>query len=406
MRKIAVIGGGAGGLFAALHASKEAKKKKIEARIVLFEGEDRVGKKLSITGSSMCNITNSEPFETFITRYHDKEKEIRDILSSYTVEDTRRFLESINIPLTTREDKKVFPSSFSAHQVIDELTSSCLSMEVIIERNRRISEVRRIGSTFVLHCKDEEYSPFDAVIIATGGFTYPQTGSRGDGYNLARSLGHSIEELRPGLTKIKVEDKALHALSGLTVEDVIVQCDTQKEVEGALLITHTGLSGPVIINNSRNFPKNGTIRVNYIRKTLKETAAEISGLCSRFGSKQFSSVLHSFGLSSSLLEYLCLKHEIDGRRKAAEVGKKVMMKAAAALTSDTYRYTTEGLENTGMISRGGIPTKEISLDTMESAIVPSLYFCGEVIDIDGETGGYNLQFAFSSGAIAGKSCIR
>jgi predicted Rossmann fold flavoprotein len=138
----------------------------------------------------------------------------------------------------------------------------------------------------------------------------------------------------------------------------------------------------------------------------KETQQKITSLCNEHGSKMFITILHTFGLPSAFIDYLVEKTGIEGRRKAAEIGKKAIIAIAKILTQDSFEISSEGTEKTAMISRGGVPLEEISLATMESKITSSLYFCGEVVDIDGETGGYNLQFAFSSGAIAGKSCIK
>ncbi len=406
MRNIAIVGGGASGLFAALHAAYEAKSREIECRIELFEGEEKVGKKLAITGSSMCNITNSEPFEKMVKRYHDKETQIRQILSSYSVNETKKIFTSLNVPLVTREDGKIFPASFKSSDVISSLLKECQKHHIIISKGRRITSVAKEKEGFSLYCNEQCYSYYDALIIATGGLTYPHTGSRGDGYRFAQQLGHTIENLKVGLTKVKVADERLNSLSGLTLEKVSIQCKGEEKKEGPLLITHDGLSGPVIINNSRNFPLQGKVTINYINMSSKEAQQKITTLCNEHGSKMFISILHTFPLPSAFIDYLVEKTNIEGRRKAAEIGKKSIIAIAKALTQDSFEISCKNLEKSAMITRGGVSVEEISLETMESKLTPSLYFCGEVVDIDGETGGYNLQYAFSSGAIAGKSCIK
>jgi predicted Rossmann fold flavoprotein len=403
VKKIAIIGGGASGLFAALHAAKEAKS---DYHIEIFEGQDRVGKKLAITGSSMCNVTNDEPFDAMVKRYHDKEEPIRKVLSTFTVEETKKYFKSIHLPLVTREDGKVFPASFRAKDVIQALVNECKKYSIIISTQMRIKAIQKESDGFSLYCGEKIFSSFDAVILATGGFTFPNTGSKGDGYLLAQSMGHTIEPLRVGLSGTTIEDNALHQLSGLTLENVTIQLPNRELRKGSLLITHEGLSGPVIINNSRYLPIKGELSLNYINVSGKEAQKKITSLCNENGSKMFVTILHSFNLPSSFIDYLIEKNGIDGRRKAAEIGKKSIIAIATSLTKDTYKISLEKMENKAMVSAGGISLEEISLQTMESTIVPSLYFCGELLDIDGETGGYNLQFAFSSGAIAGTSCIK
>lgn len=409
---IAIIGGGASGLFSALHAAIEKEQSNKDISITVFESQDKAAKKLLITGSSQCNITNSAPLKEMKKHYHEKGKEIESILTSYSVKETLQFFKHIGLHHTTREDGKVFPSSFRSMDVINVLLKECHSHNIHITYNTRIEKIEHSNNTFTLYSNNTLINTFDAVIIATGGFTFPRTGSKGDGYRIAKEMGHTIITPRVALTGVKVNDPSLAFLSGLTIENSVVEITKNNWKKGSLLITHDGLSGPVIINNSRYLTTKDTIKVCYLigtdgeRRVAKDLQKEIATLCQSMGKSMFKTVLATYSIPSSLLEYLLEKNKIDGKKKASEVGKKALFAIATSLTQDEFVINIDTMEHKAMVTCGGIPIDEMNLTTMKSKIVPHLYFCGEILDIDGETGGYNLQLAWSSGAISGKEAIK
>ncbi|NCB00787.1 MAG: aminoacetone oxidase family FAD-binding enzyme [Spirochaetia bacterium] len=409
-QSIAIIGGGASGLYSALHAAREAHSK--EVSITIFEANSQGGRKLLITGSSQCNITNSAPVSELITHYHDKKKEIETILNAYSTKETLRTFTQLGLNLTTRDDKKVFPSSFDARDVLHVLLKGIQSENIQIRYQQRIEKVIYENNSFSLYHNNTNIGSFDALIIATGGFTFPKTGSKGDGYHISSLLGHSIVKPQVALTGVKVKDNSLHSLSGLTIENTSVEIRPNEWKKGSLLITHEGLSGPVIINASRYLSTGNTIRISYLtdqngeRRGAKEVQKEITLLCEKMNKSLFKTVLYTLPIPSSLIDYLLEKNNIDGNKKASEVGKKTLKAIAISLTQDVFSLNKDHMENKGMITTGGVSLSEIELSTMQSTIVPHLFFCGEVIDIDGETGGYNLQLAWSTGAIAGREAVK
>ena len=410
-QNIAIIGGGASGLFSALHASITKELLHKDVSITLFESQESLARKLLITGSSQCNITHSSPQGEMITHYHDKEKEVDSILTHYSVKETIQYFKHIGVPLTTREDGKIFPSSFSSKDVLHALLKECKKHNIHINYNSRIEKITHCDNSFTLYTNNSQITSFDTVIIATGGFTFPRTGSKGDGYKLAKEMGHTIITPKVALTGVKTHDNALYNLSGLTLESTAVEITNNNWKNGSLLITHEGFSGPVIINNSRYLNNGDTIKVCYlvdkkgVRRMAKELQKEIASLCQSMGKSMFKTVLATYPLPSSLIEYLLEKNNIDGKRKASEVGKKDFSAIASSLTQDSFLIHLDNMEHKAMITCGGISLNEVHLATMESTIVPRLYFCGEILDIDGETGGYNLQIAWSTGAISGRNAM-
>lgn len=412
MKRVAIIGGGASGLFSALHAAIEKEKSNTDISITIFESQEKVAKKLLITGSSQCNITNSAPLDEMKKHYYEKEKEIESILTTHSVEKTLQFFNHIGLSHTIRDDKKVFPSSFKSIDVIKSLQRQAQAHNILIIYNTRIDEVKHTNNLFSLYSNNTLINTFDAVILATGGFTFPRTGSKGDGYRLAQQVGHSIVTPRFALTGVQVNDVAIHSLSGLTIEKCAIEIEHGNWKKGSLLFTHEGLSGPVIINNSRYLSSNSTMKVCYLvdkrgeGRKGKEVQKEIASLCQRMGKSMFKTVLATYPLPHSLLEYLLNKNNIDGKKKASEVGKRDLIAISSSLTKDEFIITIDNMESKAMVTCGGVSLDEIDLMTMESTIIPHLYFCGEIIDIDGETGGYNLQLAWSTGAISGKEAIK
>ncbi len=411
-KRIAIIGGGASGLFSALHAAIIREEMLKDVSITIFEGNREPARKLLITGSSQCNITHDSPIKEMIKHYHEHEKEVGIILNAYSPKETLRYFKSIGLQVTTREDGKIFPASFQSRDVLTALLRMCEKFNIEIQYQKRISSIERKDSLFTLYTQNSLVGTFDALIIATGGMTFPKTGSKGDGYLLASSLGHTLTPQKVGLSGIRVRDDDLHLLSGITLENVHVEIQKGIWKKGSLLITHDGLSGPVIINNSRYLTTGDSIQICYLndakgdRRSSKEVQKEITRLSESMNKNLFKTVLSSLPIPSSFIDYLLAKNNLDGKRKSSEVGKKSFQRIATALTQDSYIIDIANMESKGMITSGGINLDEVDLRTMQSTIIPHLYFCGEVIDIDGETGGYNLQLAWSTGAIAGKEAFK
>ncbi len=401
---IAVVGGGAGGLYAASHAALATRQRGIEPSIHIFEKNPSVGKKLAITGSSQCNLTHDSDVREMAEHYYEHTREMLSILSRHTPEDTIRFFREHGLSLITRDDGKVFPSSFDAREVVETLKSICLENNVAIHTSSQVTAIRHEDGEFLLSFQEGTFSA-RSLIIATGGFTYQNTGSTGDGYTFARSLSHSVITPRLSLCPVKVTSTFSPDLSGITLEETQVNIGGKVRGTGSLLFTHTGLSGPAILHSSRYMKRQDTIRVSYVPMSESQMVNWIREKCGNEGKKQLITILQETGLPRRLLAYALSSCHVDETRKGAEVGKKIMTEIARQLSSMPFDISLKGMNSRAMVSAGGVDLTEIDLKTMESRFVPRLYFCGEVLDLDGETGGYNLQAAWSTAAIAGDHCI-
>ncbi len=402
---IAIIGGGASGLYAAAHAALASHQQGKSLSIQIFEKNPAVARKLAITGSSQCNLTHDSSAEVMAEHYYEHQETMRKILSIHDSTATMKFFASHGLSLTTRHDGKVFPSSFDARDVITVLTSILETNGVRIHTSSTVSTVRHDSGRYVLTCADGSEFVSDALIIATGGFTYPVTGSTGDGYRFAKKLSHTITPIHPALSPVKVTGTFSSALSGITLEQAFVYAGGKRRGPEALLFTHLGLSGPVILHSSRYMNTQDTIKVSFIDKSEKAMYQEIRSLCAREGRKQLITILLETGLPRRLLEFILSANGIDPSRKGAETGRQSLLRISRDITGMSFDVSLTGMTGRAIVSAGGISTGEVDLQTMESTLHPHLYFCGEVLDIDGETGGYNLQAAWSTAAIAAEHCI-
>ena len=402
---IAIIGGGASGLHAASHAALQARKQDRKVSIHIFEKNPGIAKKLAITGSSQCNLTHDMSPQEMAEHYYEHNRTMRTILSKYDAYETIGFFISHGLSLTTREDGKVFPSSFDAQDVIQVLTTILEANDVEIHTSSPVSALTYDAGHYILTLPEDKEFTSDALIIATGGFTYPDTGSTGDGYRLARGLMHTITPLRLALSPVKVTSTFSSSLSGITLEKVAVYAGGKRRGPQPLLFTHQGLSGPVILHSSRFMNTQDTIKVSFIDTHEQEMYEQIRTLCSREGKKQLLTLLQTTALPRRLLEFILTSNGIDGSRKGAEIGKEALRRISRDLTGMSFDISLKGMTSRAMVTSGGISIKEIDLRSMESKLYPRLYFCGEILDLDGETGGYNLQAAWSTSAIAAEHCL-
>ena len=402
---IAIIGGGASGLYAAAHAALQARQQARKVSIHIFEKNPCVAKKLAITGSSQCNLTHELSPQEMAEHYYEHNRAMRSILSRHSAYNTISFFTSHGLTLTTREDGKVFPSSFDARDVIQVLTTILEENDVEIHTSSPVSAITYCSGHYTLTVPHNREFTADALIIATGGFTYPDTGSTGDGYRLAKGLSHTVTPLCLALSPVKVTGTFSSSLSGITVENAVVYAGGQRRGPEALLFTHQGLSGPVILHSSRFMNTQDIIRVSFIDTDEQVMYEQIRTHCAREGKKQLLTMLLSTALPRRLLEFILTSNGIDGSRKGAEIGKQVLRRISRDLTGMSFEVSLNGMAGRAIVTSGGISIKEVELSTMESKLYPHLYFCGEVLDLDGETGGYNLQVAWSTSAIAAGHCL-
>ena len=409
--KVLVIGGGPAGMIAAIMASKSG------ANVLLFEKMRSVGRKLSITGKGRCNITNAAPINEFIDNIPGNPKFLYSVFNEFSNEDVIKFFNNIGVGTKVERGERIFPVSDKAMEVVDKLKKEMDKCKVKVIVNSPVKEIV-VEDGIVKGIRTDKFYEADKVILATGGKSYPTTGSTGDGYLLAQKLGHTITKLKPSLVPIEFyESKELQGLSLKNV-GISIKC-LDKEIYsdfGEMLFTHFGVSGPTILSASAHL-----LRVKNIENLMKERKVKLVidlkpalsnekldiRLISDFEKnkrKQFKNCLNDL-LPAKLIPYIVKvsginpEKQIDGLTK--EERKKLLeLFKGLEFTLKDFRSIDEAI-----VTAGGINIKEINSKTMESKIVKGLYFAGEIIDVDAYTGGFNLQIAWSTGVAAGRNCV-
>ncbi|MBU5439090.1 NAD(P)/FAD-dependent oxidoreductase [Tissierella sp. MSJ-40] len=399
--KIIIIGGGAAGMMAALSARRNG------GEVLILERNDRVGKKILATGNGRCNYTN---LNLSINNYHGKNPKFAySPLSQFNVEKTIDFFEKLGITPAVEDNGKVFPLSFQSSSVLDILRFELDYEGVEVITGAFVAEIKK-KNKFKVTLKDGKSFEGDKVIIATGGMASPNTGSDGNGYTLCKSVGHTIVDVFPGLVQLKLEGNLFNQLDGVKfVGAASLYQDKRliKEDKGDILFTNYGISGPPILQLSR-------IALEYLNKG-KEVEIKVSIIHTKSEEELFDYLIYRFelmpkktieialvGLINKRLILPILKETtIDKNKNVANLSKEEILKIAKILTD--WRFKVIGSKSWGnaQVTAGGISTNEINSSTMESKIIKGLYLVGEVIDIDGDCGGFNLQWAWSSGYIAG-----
>jgi len=409
---LAIIGGGPAALMAAITAANVVHG----ISITICERNDRLGKKLLVTGNGQCNLTHAIDVASLFGHFGNNGKFLRQAFNALSPEKTMEMFETWNLPLAIREDGKVFPASFHSGDVLQTLLEQIRKHDIHVLYNWHVNEVIRTTSGFTLINSHKESLTAKTLILATGGITYPATGSTGDGYAIASSLGHTIITPHPALTPVKTVDTSITQLSGVSFEDVIISkvnhTGTSILSKGSLLVTHEGLSGPAILHVSRYVSTNDTISVCFIPGENKEVpdkqtfAKYLLALAATAGAKQLKTLLASLPISHSFIEWMLAKLHIDQNRKAAEISKIQYMSIAEVLVDSHFVVSLDSCLSKAMVTAGGVALTEIKTSSMESKICPHLFIVGELLDLDGDTGGFNLQVAWSTGYLAGLHAVK
>jgi len=406
---IIVIGGGPAGLMAAGRAGE------LGARTTLIEKNQRLGTKLLLTGGGRCNVTNSAGMKGFIEAFGRNGKFLYRALSVFSNQNLTGFLHSHGVPTRTDPDGKIFPSDDKAQSVLAALTGYLRHGQVTVNCGAGAeSLLLRDGSAEGVKLADGAILRASRIIIATGGLSYPKTGSTGDGYAMAKQCGHTIVPLRPGLTALESDEPFIKDLQGLTLQNVniavLVNGRKAAAEKGDLLFTHFGVSGPKLLVMSGAAvdalqTPGGKVEISLnLAPDLapEELTAAIQKYFSENGAKMLASYLKET-LPASLAPVLERRSGIDRTKKCAAI-TGAERKIIAGLLGDFRLHITRPRPlQEATVTRGGVNLTEINPLTMESRLVRGLYFCGEVLDLDGITGGYNLQEAFSTGYLAGQS---
>ena len=404
--RIIVIGGGAAGMMAALAAKAHG------SEVLILERNDRVGKKLLATGNGRCNYTN---INLNINNYHGNNPKFSYVgLSEFNVDKTIEFFEKLGITPAIEENGKVFPLSFQASSVLDVLRYEIEDRGIELITEAQVSEIKRKNGFSVI-LKDKTTFIGDKVIIATGGMALPSSGSDGSGYTICKKLGHTITDVFPGLVQLKLESNFLRSLDGVKffgIAGIYIDNKLILEDKGDILFTSYGISGPPILQLSRtaldylNKGKNVELKVSIIHtKTEEELFEYILNRFSFMPKKTIETGL--IGLINKRLIIPILKEiNIDKEKIILSLSKEEIRKLTNILIS--WRFKVVGSQSWGnaQITAGGVNTDEVDDKTMESKIVKGIYIVGELLDIDGDCGGFNLQWAWSSGYIAGLNAAR
>ena len=402
-RTVAIIGGGPAGMMGAIYASING------ASVTLFEKNDRLGKKLAITGKGRCNITNDCENSEFLKNVISNPKFLYASISNFTTSDTKDFFENAGVPLKTERGRRVFPVSDKAIDIVNALKKALSDYGVTIKNEKAVKILTENGKVTGLKTSRGEYT-FDAVIVATGGASYTGTGSDGDGFRFAKELGHEIMPLVPSLVPLETTED-VSEIMGVSLKNVVLKIKNNEtgkivfEELGEMLFTHFGISGPLTLSASchmKNMAHGKYSAIIDFKPALDRQTLD-NRVLSDFSKQLNKDFQNSLGglLPSKIIPFMIKRSGIDPTSKVNSITKEeraCLVDTLKALTLEIYGFRPL---NEAIVTQGGVKTNEINPSTMESKIVKGLYFAGEVIDVDAYTGGYNLQIAFSTGALAG-----
>lgn len=393
-----VIGGGASGLYLASQVNVP--------NLLVLEKKHKVGLKLGISGGGQCNLTHGGYMNQFYKKYGSQQiKSIKGVLKNHDNKAVIRYFKSLGLETVEREDGKVFPKDFKAQSVISALNRKISLNGVKVNLNESVNTVEKQGDYFKVTSSQNTYLS-KRLVIATGGMSYPVLGTEGDGYVLARSLGHQIKALTPGLTGVIIGDHYLRTLSGLSISNITIRLNRTGQVyEGDLLATHFGLSGPVIINNSRDFRDGDVLQMNWVGQSPQAFDQDLLTLIKEHGEKPIAYRVNKLNVPDRLKANVLEKYKIDSTLKIGQMTKETRQKLVEGFTSYPVKIDSlQGFKD-AMVTVGGVELSDIDMLSMMSKRHPNLYFIGEVVDVDGDTGGYNLQWAFSSAYTAAQSIL-
>lgn len=410
MKKIIIIGAGPAGLMAAITASD---KYKGNAQITIIEKNERAGRKLMITGKGRCNVTNNCDVDTLIANTPKNARFLYSAFSKFTPLDVMNFFEDNGVPLKTERGNRVFPVSDKAVDIVDALVNATRKRG-IKQLNNTVREITVTDNKVTgVVLNDGSVISADSVILATGGMSYPVTGSTGDGYKIAKNLGHTVTEIKPSLVPLMCHEGFCSKLSGLSLKNVTLTVFEEGKKKpvfselGEMLFTHFGISGPLVLSSSAYMRKMGS--KNYTAVIDLKPALTIEQLDKRIlrdfteqTNKDFSNSLDKL-LPKSLIPVIISLSGIEANRKVNQISREERMSLGQLLKNFTLNITGFRPIEEAIITSGGISVKEINPATMESKLITGLFFAGEIIDTDAFTGGFNLQIAFSTGYLAGEN---
>ena len=416
LKNVYVIGGGAAGLMAAYAAAKNGNN------VTLIEKNEKLGKKIYITGKGRCNFTNDVSPDEFLQNVVRGEKFLRGSLYAFSSQKTIEFFENYGLSVKIERGNRAFPVSDHASDVTKTLEKACKSVGVTIQLNEKVEKIIVDNTTMsdigimpriVKLQTDKNIYLCDEIIVATGGLSYPSTGSTGDGYIFARSCGHTVSELKAGLCGLNLEGNTFKELQGLTLKNVSVTIKNGEKTVfsdfGEALFTHFGISGPIILSASSiiNRLSLGSLSLTLDLKPALDEQTLDKRLLRDFEKYKNKQILNALGelLPQKLIAFVLKTSNISEKKLVNILTKEERLRLVHTLKNLPLKIRSlRGFEE-AIITSGGVTLTEINPKTMESKLVKGLRFCGEVLDIDAFTGGFNMQIAFATGYAAGNSIL-
>lgn len=405
---VLIIGGGPAGLLSAMSAAGFSTEN--QRKILILEKMPTPGRKLLIAGSGRCNLTSARRIQDFFSHYGAREKErfVKPALLNFTNLELLQLLQKNDLPCVQLNDGKIFPKSERSRDVLELFLRLCADFHVEIQCGEAaVSLEKSEDGTFLAHTDAGKRFRARRLIVAVGGKSFPTTGASGDGERFARQLGLALVPLRPALTSATVADYDLANCAGISFQEVsITLWRSGKKMAsrvGDVLLTHRGLSGPGILDFSRDFLPGDVLKIAFVPEM---TDQELASLLQKNPQRDVGNLIRSeFALSGRFVVAALKNVGVDVSLKCGQITKTQRRTILALLTEFPFKIQSVGGFREAMATAGGIALSEIDRRSMESRKTPGLFFAGEVLDVDGDTGGFNLQFAFSSGFTAGKSAL-
>lgn len=399
-----IIGGGAAGSFCAITAARRG------LSVIVLEPNEKIGRKLRITGKGRCNVTNNSDIRTVMNHIPDHSRFLYGALTRFSPEDTMQFYEDLGIPLKTERGNRVFPVSDNANDIADALQNELRHLGVTIIHEKAVDLITEDGRICAVDTSNQRIRT-DRCVIATGGKSYPKTGSEGSGYRLASKLGHSIVSPLPSLVPLVSDDRCCAELQGLSLRNIELSAfEDDKSIyreRGEMLFSHFGITGPLVLSASAHMRHFGTAEYKVIldlKPALDEKTLDLR-ILRDFSKYQNKAIRNALGdlLPKAMIPVILSRIAVPGGKPVHEITKEERKKLVHELKNFTITINGTRPIEEAVVTAGGVSTDEINPRTMESKLVSGLYFAGEIMDLDAYTGGYNLQIAWSTANLAGNS---
>lgn len=399
---LVIVGAGAAGLFAAALLADSG------LNTLILEKKSKLGIKVLISGAGQCNFSQDEERTEFVKHFYDKERFVKAAIFNLDTKSLVEYFDQLGLKSVVRDDGKIFPASLKSSDLVNVLYDEFRN-KINLKRDTAVEAIDHDGQRYNLKLADELIFA-KRVLLATGGFTYPSTGSAGDGYNFAKSLGHELVEPRRALSAFTLKNYNFASCAGISLKEVKLICQDKNSKDqvmvGDVLFTHKGISGPVVLHMSRYIKAGMKLKLAlHSFENKEEFRTEFKSLCQQRRSQEIKTLLNVYlpkRLSLSLLSQLNIRAEA----KVSQLNKKDLSKIFESLAGFEFEVAKLASLEQAMLSAGGVSTKEISAKTMQSKLHQGLYFAGELIDVDGESGGYNIHWAFASAALAVKDILK